>query len=85
MPFTAYTVASLCTAPSRTTRAHSKATARSGISPVLAAVSQVICPCDLGKPSRSPSRCRMNNGSKCLKRWSGGRERAGVCRGEHDD
>jgi hypothetical protein len=36
MLFTAYTVASLCNALSRTTRAHSKATARSGISPVPA-------------------------------------------------
>src|SRR5882672_1003171 len=55
-------VASLCHAPSRTTLAHSKATAWSGTSRVPAGVSPVICPCDQGKPSRSLSHSRMSNG-----------------------
>jgi hypothetical protein len=45
-----------------------------GISPSRAGASLAICPCDQENPSRSSSRSRMSNVSRCLKRWPGGRE-----------
>jgi len=49
-------------------------TVRCGISPVPVGDSPVICACDQGKPSRSPSRSRMSNASQYQKPWSAGRE-----------
>ena len=34
----------------------------------------VIYPCDQGNLFRSPSRSRMTNGLRCLKRWCDGHE-----------
>jgi hypothetical protein len=67
-------VAFLFNALSHTTRAHSRAKARSGVSPVPTGDSLVIYRSDQRIPSRWPSRFRMRNESRYLKRWCDGQE-----------
>jgi hypothetical protein len=43
-----------------------------GIAPIPAGLFPAICPCDQGKPSRSPSHSRMSNASRSLKRLCDG-------------